>query len=908
MACNEASVRNKESCYILSFDGGGSKGVIELVLLKRVFDYVSLLKKQPQVVNWICVKGKTDEAKIMEQLGEDKIVKVIQVREYLEQISSGHWFSWFWTSAKVEPDDVFVVVMKSFYAKLEALENGQKDFVVKDFTNYWIDYWYLVDKKNKKECDEFWPSKSKQLTEIGVRSVQIFDFNDDQALIMPNLDLNAPAESRRKFREIVGELKAEIQMSKFISLIHPNEVFDIMVGTSTGAILSFGLVGGNKDPNSTEDQPKQLPMSIEEGIVMYQQSASTIFSGTWSNCARHKLGMASLIASKYIYTQDSLKEVLEKQFGKQTLLSDLTNEGTIAAAVTRKIGESKDELVLFDTLSESYKLTPVVSALLASADAPVYFKTPVKIGDSLYVDGGVGGNCPLKQVFPLARSRFNKVDFVLSVAPPRQAKQCPDSGLSWLSYFAGLTTDGSIGYDLMKRMKRQTHFLRLYPNLDITSQEEQKTSAKFKQFQEFKLDTTNVTAMISITEDWLNLASSLAFALMSIPPITRRIFGYQDQKCQSLSVHHFQLLKNFGDYIYDRRNQFGLREVREQLERFLDWVKPKDPQAETPHEYIEICSYIGQCFREEKKLSEALKYLKESLDIESRLHSDKPHLHVALCHHELASCLIDDGSYDNALKHQKEALETMKKICEGTSSNIPKQFISMLSQYGLCLYNLRMFSDALHQYETCKNLYVEMGDKADQCQVAKTYNDIGLCFQQLKQYNEAENHHRTALQIMKELYDGKKPGDEFARTYNLIGCCFLEREDHLEAIKYFEESLRIGKQIYGDVPNEAVAKGRNNIAECYFKHGKYDDALQQYQEALKILKEIHRRNCNEYVAICLDNIGSCLLKKDRCRGALGYLERSLSMWRKLYPNQETSEMKIIKEKIDQCQQKDSPVS
>ena len=35
---------------------------------------------------------------------------------------------------------------------------------------------------------------------------------------------------------------------------------------------------------------------------------------------------------------------------------------------------------------------------MATGDAPIYFEGPVKIGDRFYVDGGVGGNCPLKQV------------------------------------------------------------------------------------------------------------------------------------------------------------------------------------------------------------------------------------------------------------------------------------------------------------------------------------------------------------------------------------------------------------------------------------------------------------------------------------------------------------------------------
>ena len=35
---------------------------------------------------------------------------------------------------------------------------------------------------------------------------------------------------------------------------------------------------------------------------------------------------------------------------------------------------------------------------MATGDAPIYFEGPVEIEDKFYVDGGVGGNCPLKQV------------------------------------------------------------------------------------------------------------------------------------------------------------------------------------------------------------------------------------------------------------------------------------------------------------------------------------------------------------------------------------------------------------------------------------------------------------------------------------------------------------------------------
>ena len=96
----------------------------------------------------------------------------------------------------------------------------------------------------------------------------------------------------------------------------------------------------------------------------------------------------------------------------------------IAAAVARKFDSSQKEnnagtLAIFDTKSSiSYRVTEV---LKASCDAPIYFRTPTRIGDHLYIDGGVGGNCPLAQAIPRMRecSKIAHPNSVLSISPPR---------------------------------------------------------------------------------------------------------------------------------------------------------------------------------------------------------------------------------------------------------------------------------------------------------------------------------------------------------------------------------------------------------------------------------------------------------------------------------------------------------
>ena len=72
----------------------------------------------------------------------------------------------------------------------------------------------------------------------------------------------------------------------------------------------------------------------------------------------------------------------------------------------------------------TYKICDV---LIASSSAPTYFATPAKVEEIDYVDGGVGGNCPLLQAVPrMQRIYRNKVKFnsALSIAPPQSNSEC----------------------------------------------------------------------------------------------------------------------------------------------------------------------------------------------------------------------------------------------------------------------------------------------------------------------------------------------------------------------------------------------------------------------------------------------------------------------------------------------------
>ena len=136
----------------------------------------------------------------------------------------------------------------------------------------------------------------------------------------------------------------------------------------------------------------------------------------------------------------------------------------------------------------SHKVSDV---LRASADAPMFFTTPTYICDVPYVDGGVGGNCPLAQAIPRMRElRFGNLNSVLSIAPPRFSMgKIPESrqAFYWMQYFPCQMSDGYAVYMDTKKHYHEAIFQRLYP--------------KSKQSEEFLMDELDINAMIECIEN-----------------------------------------------------------------------------------------------------------------------------------------------------------------------------------------------------------------------------------------------------------------------------------------------------------------------------------------------------------------------------------------------------------------------
>lgn len=142
------------------------------------------------------------------------------------------------------------------------------------------------------------------------------------------------------------------------------QVFGLLAGTSTGAIITAGIATG---------------LFGEEIHRLYCDFGPKIFKTT--------LRSALWPLTRYRYSLEPLRQALEDQLGLKTMADFWNTDNPLDLVITAfDLVENKTLFIKPFKEVDSEEPWPVVKAVLASSAVPSYFP-PV---DSRYVDGGVG--------------------------------------------------------------------------------------------------------------------------------------------------------------------------------------------------------------------------------------------------------------------------------------------------------------------------------------------------------------------------------------------------------------------------------------------------------------------------------------------------------------------------------------
>jgi len=175
------------------------------------------------------------------------------------------------------------------------------------------------------------------------------------------------------------------------------DLFDLIVGTSTGGILACALARGNE--NGT---PLYTALDLAD---LYRERGQDVFSGSTWDRIRTLGGVLD-----ELYDHQELEAVLHHYLGDSLLSESLTHVMVTSYDIERR------QTVFFKSWRDRFENVRALEACRATSAAPTYFE-PAHVdldgGVRTLVDGGVFINSPAVSAYAEAIKLFPGEDFQL---------------------------------------------------------------------------------------------------------------------------------------------------------------------------------------------------------------------------------------------------------------------------------------------------------------------------------------------------------------------------------------------------------------------------------------------------------------------------------------------------------------
>ena len=150
---------------------------------------------------------------------------------------------------------------------------------------------------------------------------------------------------------------------------------------------------------------------------------------------------------------------------------------------------------------------------------------------------------------------------------------------------------------------------------------------------------------------------------------------------------------------------------------------------------------------------------------------------------------------------------------------------------------------------------------------AKALNSLAKICKIKNDYVKALNYYLLALEVWEKLGDRKY----LAQAYNNVGLTYANLGQFENSLENYQESYKIKRELKDSA---GIGILLNNIANIKFRTGNYEDAIQYFQQALDIFEKM---NSNEGITSCLNGCGLVFENLMNYEKALEYYNRALKI-------------------------------
>ncbi|WP_168796614.1 tetratricopeptide repeat-containing sensor histidine kinase [Cognatitamlana onchidii] len=169
------------------------------------------------------------------------------------------------------------------------------------------------------------------------------------------------------------------------------------------------------------------------------------------------------------------------------------------------------------------------------------------------------------------------------------------------------------------------------------------------------------------------------------------------------------------------------------------------------------------------------------------------------------------------------------------------------------VYRSNLVSDSAYvYYNRAEKIYRELEDKYN---LARTLFGIAVIQTNEKDYTGSEVTSIEAISLLESLTESNNTRKYKSYIYNNLGIVFDELEQYDEAVKYYILALKLKRSLSGNFQN-SIYNTLNNLADSYKRSGNYDLSINTYLQILENKDLISDRP--NFYAMVLNNYANTL--------------------------------------------------
>ena len=233
---------------------------------------------------------------------------------------------------------------------------------------------------------------------------------------------------------------------------------------------------------------------------------------------------------------------------------------------------------------------------------------------------------------------------------------------------------------------------------------------------------------------------------------------------------------------------------------------------------------------------------------------------LAGCNFYYGRIFSEKNMKDSSLFYFQKASELYKNL------KMYNDYAKTESNLGYINYNLGKYQNAYQHHSSALRTYIELGNRIGVC---ISLNNIGLIFFDSGDYDEAIGFYLKSLDISEQIEDTAG----IAYTCGNLGRLFSEIQDFDKAFLYTNRSTDLFA-LLGDHPREEAIT-INNLGDLYLKIKNYDEALACFNSAAGIHDKLGNLGGK---ASCLNNMASIYILEREYQGALAFAKEAYRIY------------------------------